>query len=43
MLCEFPAALSQFMLGSFTFQAPLLGLYAARDTVRAPKIGGAQM
>ena len=30
------------MFGSCTFQAPLLGLKAARNTVRARKVGGAQ-
>ena len=35
--------MSTFMFGSFTFQAPLLGLFAQRNTVRAQKVGGAQM
>ena len=40
-LGEFSAALSTFMLGSFAFQASLLGLFATRDTVRAWEVGGA--
>ena len=40
-LGESSAALSTLMLGRFTFQAPLLSLFAARDTVRAPEVGGA--
>ena len=31
------------MLGGFTFQAPLLGLFTEHDTVRSRKVGGAQM
>ena len=37
------AALSTLMLSGFTFQAPLLSLFAAGDAVGAREIGGAQM
>ena len=42
-LGESLAALSTLMLGGFTFQAPLLSLFAAGDAVGAREIGGAQM
>ena len=42
-LGESSAALSTLMLGGFTFQAPLLSLFGAGDTVEAREIGGAQM
>ena len=31
------------MLGSFTFQAALLGLFAARNTLGEGEVGGAQV
>ena len=40
-LGESSAALSTLMLGGFTFQAPLLSLFAAGDAVGAQEIGGA--
>ena len=42
-LRESSAALSTLVLGGFTFQAPLLSLFAAGDAVGAREVGGAQM
>ena len=37
------AALSTLMLGGFTFQAPLLSLFAAGDAVGVREVGSAQI